>query len=136
MSEETDIYQKLIDGSQHTKEIEVDTEHGVMHFTMRPLTRDQRFNFISKMPEGFFKETEGKDVMDDSISSEDVPSGEAIKAMEKVIITSLKHVDLAPREIARLVKNSFEDEAVFELSSEIIEYSTDISGITGFRKAQ
>lgn len=128
--DELEIYERIVEGTDYSKDLTIETEHGEMTFTVTPLSRTQRWDHMSKMPDGMFQ-SEG-DGDDAEFQASSIPDGEATQAFEDMITESMAHPRLSPSELELLVRE-FTDETLFEVAMEILDFSSDTGKVSGFR---
>jgi hypothetical protein len=136
-SEQFETYEQIVQGRHHERDIVVETQFGELEFTISPLPRTERWEYISKLPSGMFENAEELDE-DETLANVDsasmIPDGQGAEAFENMVIESLGHETLQPTEIREMVTDAFSDELVFELGAEVLELSTDVGNVKSFRR--
>ena len=135
--EQFETYEQIVQGRHHERDIVVETAAGELEFSISPLPRSKRWEYISKLPSGMFEDAEGLDE-DDTIADVDtasmIPDGEGAEAFENMVLESLSHETLQSPEIEEMVHNAFSDELVFELGAEVLDLSTEVGDVKSFRR--
>lgn len=136
-SEQFETYEQIVQGRHHERDIVVETQFGDLEFTISPLPRTKRWEYISMLPSGMFENAEEMDeeeALADVDTSSMIPDGKGAEAFENMVVESLGHETLQPTEIREMVTEAFSDELVFELGAEVLEVSTDVGNVKSFRR--
>lgn len=126
-----EIYNRIVEGKGVTKPVEVETKHGTLQFRMHPLSRSERWEYMSDLPPGMFGDLAGGGA-ELNQDLDVVPDGDAITSMESLLAESLESDMLAPDEIRYVIEN-MNDRVMFEFAFEVIEHSMELGDVTGFR---
>jgi len=142
--EAIDFYNNLTEGTERYKTLSLSARGDELDgFEMHVVPKEGIADVVNKLPDEMFEQanTEGIDV-DDDVEAEDLEqevdgnvgiTKGTVEAFENLCMTSLNHQHLSKTQIADIIKN-FDFEVLFELGSEILEFSIENSGdIQDFR---
>jgi len=148
---EYELFRQLTEGEQRTKDATLTLPNGELNFRVVALDRHQRYEYLSQMSDDFMGSDSEIDIPDEAYDEEGnldpdmeeeiisqsglgFPDAKTVAAFETIVIKSLRHDVLVEDEIAELIRGPHvSDQVIFELGSEIIEYSMDMGEITEFR---
>lgn len=134
----TEFHDRVISGSDRYKTITLSAQDGaeLEDVEMHPVSKAELTRAIEAMPQEVF---EGIDAEDEDITAEEAEElaaqqGEAqvtedmYEAFERLCTQSLKHEGLSKTQM-ELIVEEFSFEVVFELGSEILNFSLEESGV-------
>lgn len=139
MSEQTledqrEIFERIVEGTDYSEQLTIESEYGELEFEIHPLSRQERWDYMSQMPDGMFQAEEDEDG-EVQVSGSSIPDGDATTAFEDLLVDALNHDQFSPSEIQLLVQK-FEDEVLFNAAMEVLDRSSEMGDVDGFRITQ
>ena len=133
-----EILEKILEGKEYSETFVFESEYGDLEFDLTPITnREDRYEYISKLPDGLFNAGEDVDISEMENASDSVPDREGIKALQDMVIQSAESATIAPSEIKLLVEKRMSDEVVMEAAGRVLEMSMGSQNdINGFRRKE
>ena len=136
-----DFYQKVVEGTDHSKEITLQTADGAKleGVKMSPVDKKTLAAVIERLPDSIFEtpddidEDELQDMTAEEFEEEVDGDGtsaiteESVAAFEELCVQSLSHPSLVDRKMANIISNLSFD-VLFELGSEIMDFSIENTG--------
>lgn len=140
MTQESDaeVYENLLDAreSSDTEEsVEFDLKTGgTIELNVRLLEREERWDFMSRLPDGMFEAAEDEDEDGEPVptTGSKIPDGDAAMAMEDITVTVCSHPNFADPEI-RHIAEEIQDEDLFSFGMNILDKSMERGQVDGFR---
>lgn len=138
--DDQEIFRRVMEGSDYSKEVTLPTQYGDLEFEMHPLERDELYDEANKLPPGLMGSMGGDG---DEAEPDDmrIPDGDGVSAFVELCVKALEHAPdnpeekLSETELRRLF-NQVHDEVMFELAAEVVQLSMETGEIEDFRIGQ